>query len=227
MSDPTPEMYAELEQAYRHFNDALFGGELPPCLLTLQRKKNTMGYFSAERFVSQDRTITDEIALNPEAFAAHGLSEILQTIVHEMCHLWQHHFGSPGRGRYHNREWAEKMKAVGLMPSDTGEPGGKQTGDHVADYPIEGGPFELACDALLTKKFRVSWYDRFPSTMPEEESDLSDLLEVKPPSNGPKNASNRIKYRCRKCDAQAWGKPGLKLLCGVEECNQETLVPVV
>src|ERR1700750_1730437 len=25
---------------------------------------------------------------------------------------WQYHFGKPSRGRYHNHEWAAKMKAV-------------------------------------------------------------------------------------------------------------------
>jgi hypothetical protein len=51
---------------------------------------------------------------------------VLSTLVHEQAHLWQHHFGKPGRGRYHNREWAAKMVEIGLIPSATGEPGGKQ-----------------------------------------------------------------------------------------------------
>ena len=56
-----------------------------------------------------------------------------------MVHLWQHHRGTPGRGRYHNQEWAEKMIEIGLMPTDTGKPGGRITGDHMAD-PISVHP---------------------------------------------------------------------------------------
>ncbi|EAA4127232.1 sprT domain-containing protein, partial [Salmonella enterica subsp. enterica] len=48
---PTQQTYEELQVAYDHFNEALFDGSLPPCLITLQREKKTYGYFSAERFV--------------------------------------------------------------------------------------------------------------------------------------------------------------------------------
>ena len=53
---------------------------------------------------------TDEIALNPATFHDRTAEEILSTLVHEMVHLWQHHFGTPSRASYHNREWAAKMK---------------------------------------------------------------------------------------------------------------------
>ena len=160
---PTRETYAELQHAYEHFNQRLFGDTLPQCLITLQREKRTCGYFSAARFASLDGRTTDEIALNPTYFAAVPIIETLQTLVHEMTHLWQHHFGKPGRARYHNEEWAQKMESVGLMPSSTGRPGGRRTGDMMADYAITDGPFLAACDALLTASFQLSWYDRFPA----------------------------------------------------------------
>lgn len=124
LEKPTPQTYAELQLAYDHFNQALFSGELPPCLLTLQREKQTHGYYSAKRFVHRDgQSFTDEIALNPSFFSIVPPQEIMQTIVHEMVHAWQFHFGKPGRRGYHNQEWAEKMEAIGLMPSSTGQPG--------------------------------------------------------------------------------------------------------
>lgn len=162
-STPTKETYAELQLAYAHFNDHLFDGKLPHCLITLQREKRTVGYFSAARFATLDGRTTDEIALNPSYFAVVPIIETLQTLVHEMAHLWQEHFGKPGRGRYHNEEWASKMESIGLMPSSTGQPGGMRTGDRMADYAIENGRFLQACDALLTQHFQLSWYDRFPS----------------------------------------------------------------
>lgn len=159
---PTAQAYAELQQAFDHFNIRLFEGKLPQCLLTLQREKKTCGYFSAQRFGDQEGHRVDEIALNPAYFAVEPLQEIMQTIVHEMVHLWQFHFGKPGRGRYHNDEWADKMQAIGLMPSSTGAPGGRRTGDHMADYMIPRGLFDQACQGLLGDQFKISWYDRFP-----------------------------------------------------------------
>ncbi|WP_162721499.1 SprT-like domain-containing protein, partial [Escherichia coli] len=82
-------------------------------LLHLQREKQTYGYFSPERFVNSQGTRTDEIAMNPAYFAVCPPEEIMQTLCHEMCHLWQHHFGKPGRRGYHNKEWADFMEAIG------------------------------------------------------------------------------------------------------------------
>lgn len=163
ITSPTAQAYAELQAAFDHYNRELFGGELPPCLITMQREKRTYGYFSSERFVHRhDRSKTDEIAINPSYFAVVPLLEVLQTLVHEMVHAWQFHFGKPGRRGYHNKEWADKMEAIGLMPSSTGKPGGARTGEKMADYAIPGGLFMQATDKLLTQDFKISWLDRFP-----------------------------------------------------------------
>lgn len=162
----TGEMYPELQHAYDHFNQRLFAGMLPPCLITLNRAKDTYGYFSPGRFARHDGQITHEIAMNPAYFAARPLKKTLSTLVHEQVHLWQETYGTPSRGRYHNAEWAGMCEAVGLMPSSTGEPGGKRVGDHVTHYIIDGGLFDRAADALLTEDFRLSWIDRFPARVP-------------------------------------------------------------
>src|SRR5262245_32979605 len=91
--------YTSLDAAYDHFNRALFGGALPPCLITMQRRRGSYGYFSGGRFarLAAAAEVTDEIALNPATFARRTPREILSTLVHEMVHLWQHHCGAPGR----------------------------------------------------------------------------------------------------------------------------------
>jgi hypothetical protein len=66
-----------------------------------------------------------------------------------MAHLWQHHFGKPSRNGYRNREWAAKMREVGLIPSDTGEPGGKETGQKVHHSIDTSGAFHRAAARLL------------------------------------------------------------------------------
>jgi hypothetical protein len=224
---PTEQMYAELQEAFDFFNAELFADVLPACLITLQRQKRTQGYFSADRFTNRDGTRVDEIAMNPSYFAVQSIMECLQTLVHEMGHSWQSHFGSPGRTRYHNKEWADKMQNIGLMPSDTGRPGGKKTGDCMSDYVIPGGPFERAYKQLITKNFALSWLDRFPVSMvnlahtlhqlPEEvqlsitEEELQNL-SINIVEHDAKKQST-VRYRCPMCDARVWGKPKLELMC--------------
>jgi hypothetical protein len=42
---PTRDTYTQLDNAYDYFNRALFAGKLPPCVMTLHRKKGAYGYF--------------------------------------------------------------------------------------------------------------------------------------------------------------------------------------
>ena len=166
---PTAETYSELQTAYDFFNGILFGESLPPCLITLQREKRTYGYFSSKRFVgSKSGQMVDEIAMNPSYFAIRSVEETLSTLVHEMAHLWQFHFGKPGRRGYHNKEWGAKMDSIGLCPSNTGQIGGKRTGEKMSHYIIEGGAFHAACSQLMTEAFTLSWFDRFPPFRPSE-----------------------------------------------------------
>jgi predicted SprT family Zn-dependent metalloprotease len=219
---PTPEAYMELQQAYDHFNAALFDGKLPPCLITLRAQQSrSFGYFAPDRFVGIDGRIIDEIAMNSSFFGARPIQDTLATLVHEMVHAWQARLGKPPRRAYHNKEWAERMEKVGLMPSDTGQRDGKKVGEHVTHYVIDGGPFDKVCRKLLTSSFTLSWRDRF---MPNGASSGAEGGAEEGEEEGvsaPKvNRSNRVKYRCPVCAAQVWGKPGLRVLCGGEACDR-------
>lgn len=158
--EPTIQMYSALNGAYSHFNQHLFNGRLPSCLLTVQRQPRMMGYASHERWINQARQFVDELAINPEYFLGGTLLEVFQTLVHEQCHIWQYHFGTPSRRKYHNAEWADKMESVGLMPSDTGLPGGKRTGEHMADYVIDNGSFLAVARQFIADGFELPWVDR-------------------------------------------------------------------
>ena len=159
---PTNETYESLLYAYDFFNQALFSGQLPPVVFTYHRQNRVMGYASFERWVRGKDQYVDEIAINPEYFAKFPLLEICQTLAHEMVHIWQAHFGKPGRRGYHNQEWADKMKSIGLMPSSTGKPGGSKTGESMMDYVILEGRFIYACRRLIKTGFRFPLIDRYP-----------------------------------------------------------------
>ena len=109
--------------------------------------------------------------------------------------------GRPSRTGYHNKQWAAKMIEVGLMPSDTGLEGGKQTGQRMTHYIVEGGVFDRAADALLATKFRLNW----------QSGALGERTRPK--------GKNKVKYTCPTCGQNAWAKPEASLLCG--ECEEE------
>ena len=164
---PTTETYQEFQTAFDFFNAELFGDAMPHCLITLQRHTRSMGYYHAERFVSHDgMSRVDEIALNPTYFAVQTIENTLSTLVHEMVHLWQFHNATPSRTGYHNKEWAKRMEVIGLMPSHTGRAGGRKVGQQMDHYVIAGGPFSATCATLLTRDFRLSWFDRFTAPVP-------------------------------------------------------------
>lgn len=211
----TKREYSELDRAYDYFNRELFNNQLPPPLITLQRKGRAMGYFHSERFQAvAGRDTVDELALNPDCFGA-GDYEMLDTLAHEMCHLWQAHYGKPSRNGYHNAQWVQKMLAIGLMPFDTKvhtladarrlEPEQiKKTGQQVSDFPLAGGLFERKARELIAAGWHIRW----------ESKPLVSRRQAQ--------KRNKVKYQCPLCAANAWGKPALKLICG--DCREWMVV---
>lgn len=197
--------YNTLDFAYEFFNTRLFNNQLPPCLMTLNRHPKAKGYFCADRFQHREQDQkTAEIALNPDTFPHRTDLEIFSTLVHEQVHLWQHSWGKASRPGYHNKEWAEKMQSVGLMPSSTGAPGGARVGQHMTHYIVADDAFESAAQELLARGFKLSWQS--------------------PALQGHAPTTTRAKFTCPACQQQAWAKPRARLVCGY--CNQPMIAPV-
>lgn len=205
---PMVELYSALRRAFDFYNAELFDGMLPPCIITLQRKggrkRRIYGYFASKRFGNVAGATTDEIAINPKHLRHRSVIEVLSTLVHEMAHLWQFHFGTPSRGGYHNRQWAEKMLWLGLAPSQTGAPGGRPVGQQMTHYIAPGGRFELATKKLLETDFGIAWFD-VDSVVPVP-TDFPEILQPVARSG------TRTKFVCG-CGEQAWGKPSLDITC--------------
>jgi ribosomal protein S27E len=195
---PTDETYGPLQAAYQHFNRELFGNRLPSCLITLQRHANTKGCFSPNRFTAlKGEARTDELALNPEHFRVDTPQDICSTLVHEMVHLAQQHFGKPGRKGYHNGQWAATMCAIGLQPRSKN---GKGTGYHVDHDIVPDGPFSESYRRFEAAGLIVGWGDAFTH---------SDDGPPKP---------KRLKFVCPSCGANVLGKPSTDVSCN--PCGQ-------
>ena len=239
---PTSELYDALQKVYNHFNTKLFADSLPPVLFTTQRKKNVMGYFACNRWIDTEGMKCSEIAINPSYVGRSTLLELFQTIVHEMVHCWQYEHGTPSRRTYHNREWAQMMEDCGLMPSSTGKPGGKRTGQKISDYPIPGGYFIKECEYLIKSGFTLPWFDRVSLSTSECDTEIMSeiiesleldeeltaqlttpldhllgevLLETDTVTSPP--ARTKTRYTCDSCSLNVWGKPGLAISC--DDCE--------
>lgn len=198
---PTTEVYQTLQQAFDHFNKELFANRLPQPILTLAHnsRKKINGYYRAKAFTSRDGNITDEISLDPFAFSTKTDKELFSVLVHEMVHLWQFNLATKTSKTAHDRIWANRMELIGLMPSSTGEPGGKRTGARVTHYIIKDGAFEKAFNKL---DLPVNW----------RGGDLTRALKKK-------GKPRRTKFTCPSCHANAYGKASLYIKCGY--CNED------
>jgi hypothetical protein len=200
---PAAEQIAAYLALYEHFNARLFAGELPGVILNFCRKAGCMGFFAPRRWAKGD-AVTHELSINPDILNHPNPTEVCQTLVHEMVHLWQEELGKPSRRGYHNAEWADKMESIGLMPSSTGAPGGARVGQKMADYVIEGGLFALAFAELGGKSF--PWRSG--------GAGAGAGTPTKPPKVRDRS---KVKYTCPGCGANVWGKLGLSISC--DECG--------
>lgn len=238
MNSPSLTLYTALQAAFDHFNANLFEGRLPPCLITLRSASRVYGYHHAGRFIAPDGQVLDELGMHPGFFTLRPIETVMSTLVHEMVHHWQHFAGTPSPSNAHNRQWADKMLSLGLQPSSTGLPGGKNTGRSVSHYILPDGPFVPACKDLLSRGFTLPWLDRHAPTRPESQQAVQEALKKagivlemtpapitqlpaqtngspsvwNPPSRKP---ATRFKYTCPKCQVKAWAAPNTQILCGV------------
>jgi len=198
----TPTEYRAFQEAYDFFNAELFGSSLPCVLVTLQRHARARGYFSPERFTGRtENAAAHELALNPDSFTGRTDEEILSTLAHEMAHVWQQTYGKPPSRSYHDREWAAQMNEIGLQPTNTGAPGGKETGQSITHHILPGGRFAMAYAILKATGFRLHW-----QSAPQGERVKAKL-------------ASKTKFTCPGCGQNAWAKPEALLICG--ECRED------
>jgi len=88
------------------------------------------------------------------------------------------------------------------MASDTGEPGGKQTGQRVTHYIEAGGSYDTNWRMLESCGFRIEYQDL-------------DLVKLEVPRK------EKLRYSCPDCSIHAWGKPGLRMSC--DDCGKRML----
>ncbi len=234
----TRSLYEALEKAFDHFNQTLFDGKLPRCLITLRSNRGYAGSLSKERWLHPNGTKTHELSINPLFINDQCLIKLFEVIVHEQAHLFHVLNGTSCRYGYHDKNWAETMESLGLVPSHNGEVGGKKTGQKMSQYVLKGGTFYEASKSLLSSGFNLEWVDSFYINSKQvstntfysaiTNSDLESLLNANVSfdigqlihnykSNSSSYEKRKFKYTCSKCGVSVWGKANLNLNCG--DCN--------
>jgi hypothetical protein len=200
----TPHEYKDVwQKAFDHFNRELFDGELPDAMIVFARNAHSLGHYAPKRYLSRSGEFTkDEISLNQDGFKDRPDEAIAGTFVQQMVSHWQEYHGhdKPTRG-YHNKEWAAKMKVIGLYPSSTGKPGGNEIGQRVSHYIVPDGAYSYSYHRL-------------------SETGWTPTLESAPRA-GSKKKDSKTPFRCRQCGQNAFGKPSLAILC--MDCTIEAL----
>jgi predicted SprT family Zn-dependent metalloprotease len=224
MNTITHPSYQIANQAFIYFNKILFNDQLPPAAITLQHRRPSLyGYFHRHRFRNITGDYAHEIVLNPDTFLDRSMVEILSTLIHEMAHLWQHEFGKPSRNGYHNRQFADKMQALGLITSQTGQPDGKRTGQQMTHYIQVGGRFDIACRRFLQGENKsFSW-----GSPPESEQRATLKTAQVGAGAVVLQSQTRSKFTCPYCGQNSWAKPSAQLICGICHINMISDLSVV
>ena len=214
----TTDQYTIIETIYAFYNKHLFDGKLSGCLFSFTRRKNTAGYFSPNSWIKR-RTNGNvhEIAINPDTTNLKD-NEFHQTLVHEMVHQWQEEYGTPSRKCYHNKEWAEKMLEVGLIPFNVNNPE-KMIGQSVSDKLMEHGKLFYLIKKLDTENLLVPLVPKRyskPKSIVSNNDGVGDSYEEESeiPYEEPTKMGKKFKFTC-KCGINIWGKYELDVTCNL------------
>lgn len=138
----------QLEKMYNTLNADFYGGALPVPILTVQSKPGTWGHCTIGKVWKRKDGDTYEMNIAAEVLDQ-DIEEILDTLLHEMVHLYCRENGikevSRG-GKYHNGKFKELAEKCGLMCVKAGQYGWNTIGkgnDKLTEYALEKGWTEI------------------------------------------------------------------------------------
>jgi len=106
------QLAGELHRWFDIFNGDLFEDTLlTPFLQFARTRRSNLGHYRPGHNGVGAR---HEINMNKLHMHDRPFSEMLGTLLHEMVHEWQELFGQPGKGGYHNKQFAAKCAALGI-----------------------------------------------------------------------------------------------------------------
>lgn len=203
----------QLEKMYNTMNADFYGGALPVPVITVQSKPGSWGHCTVSKVWKRKEDSTYELNIAAEVLDRE-IEEIIDTILHEMVHLYCRENGiqevSRG-GKYHNGKFKELAEKCGLKCVKTGQYGWNTTAqgnDKLTEYALEKGWSEIKIS-----RGGMAWLNVGASGTPSGGAGL--------PLTGGKRPSSTRKYICPCCGMSVRATREVNIMCG--DCK-ETMV---
>lgn len=138
----------QLEKMYNTLNHDFYGGALPTPIITVQSKPGTWGHCTIGKVWKRKDGETYEMNIAAEVLDRE-IEEILDTLLHEMVHLYCRENGiqEVSRGRkYHKGRFKELAEKCGLVCVKQGQYGWNTVGkdnDTLIEYALSKGWTEI------------------------------------------------------------------------------------
>lgn len=201
--------------------------KIPDVFFTLNNRCNTLvtAYVTSNSLYNKEnKKVVHYLGINPK-WLNREVREILATICHELCHIYEDTYIHIPRGGYHDKQWEELMLGCGLKPVYI-----NKAKTSVATQIIEDGEFDSFVNSF-TEEFGEDYFNLVEYSTEIEKQLRKDVEGTEEDNDIPKadNADkpikkynrNKIKYVCPSCDCKLWGKAGLDIYCNTCDCDFE------
>lgn len=219
------ELYKKIQKVIDELDNTFFSGKGKQNIPELVFAINNQVRSCVTAFVAPD-SLYDKVnnkklqylGINPKHLNR-DISEILATICHELCHIYENAYIHIPRGGYHDKQWAELMTECGLTPVFL-----NKSKTAVSTRITEGGEFETFVKNFREENgedyFNIVEYSqeiehKTKVALGIEDDDSEDDTPKADNADKPikKYNRNKVKYECESCGAKVWGKAGLWIRC--------------
>lgn len=197
----------QIERMYNSINADKFNNVLPVPIITIQSMKGTWGHCTRAKVWRKKDGEAYEMNIAAEVADA-CLEEIIDTLIHEMIHLYcrENNIQETSRGgTYHNHIFKELAEEKGLQTIKTEKSGWNTIGtgnDKLIEYALSKGWNEL----------KIS---RYSSLVREGHVQVTSLDELFGNNNvnGQKRPSSTRKLQCPKCKCSCRATKSIRIMC--------------
>lgn len=225
----TSQLYAKFEKCITQIEEHFFTGKgkhaFPKIVMAINNRVSSCVVAFVQADALYDKSTAEKIqymGINPH-YLDRTIKDVLSTICHELCHIYENAFIHIARNGYHDKQWEKLMLDCGLQPKYL-----NKSKTAVSHTIIEDGEFEKFVSKFVEENgedfFSLCEYSRILDLKVRKELGLSEGDEdTLKPDNADKPSKkynrNKIKYICEGCESKVWGKSGLHIKCS--DCDMD------
>ena len=217
----TTELYARFEECVSLIGETFFTSKgkhaFPKIVLAINNRVSScvVAFVQADAlYDTGSKEKVQYLGINPY-YLDRTVPEVLATLCHELCHVYENAYIHIPRGGYHDKQWVQLMHECGLEPKFL-----NKSKTAVTHTIVEDGVFDKFVASFLESHgedyFHICSYARLLEVKPsaiqgggEDGEPRADNAD-KPVK---KYNRNKVKYTCPDCGAKVWGKAGLGIEC--------------